>query len=48
MVSPCCVVLAGLNIVCADVNTPTPVHDPSGATAGLAAAIATECLALLN
>ena len=40
--------LARLNIVCADVNTPTPVHDPSGATAGLAAAIATECLALLN
>ncbi|MBT5434454.1 MAG: agmatinase, partial [Rhodospirillaceae bacterium] len=40
--------LSGLDIVCADVNTPTPVHDPSGATAGLAAAIATECLALMS
>ncbi len=40
--------LAGLNIVCADINTPTPVHDPGGVTAGLAAAIATECLVLLT
>jgi len=40
--------LAGLDIVCADINTPTPIHDPSGATAGLAAAVATECLALLR
>jgi arginase family enzyme len=36
--------LTGLDIVCADINTPTPLHDPSGATAGLAAAVAAECL----
>ena len=40
--------LKGLDIVCADINTPTPIHDPSGATAGLAAAVAAECLALLR
>jgi len=40
--------LKGLDIVCADINTPTPIHDPSGATAGLAATIAAECLALLR
>lgn len=40
--------LTSLDIVCADINTPTPLHDPSGANAGLAAAIAAECLALLR
>lgn len=39
--------LAGLDIVAADVNTTTPVHDPTGATAGLAAALVSECLALV-
>ena len=39
--------LSGLEIVAVDINTTTPIHDPSGATAGLAAALAAECLALL-
>lgn len=39
--------LQGLDIIAADVNTTTPLHDPSGATAGLAAALVAELLALL-
>ena len=39
--------LKGLDIIAADVNTTTPTHDPAGVTAGLAAAIVAECLALV-
>jgi len=38
--------LKGLDVIAADINTTTPTHDPSGVTAGLAAAVTTECLAL--
>ena len=40
--------LQGLQIIAADINTTTPIHDPTGASAGLAAAVATECLALVT
>jgi len=39
--------LEGLDIVAVDVNAMTPVHDPSGATAVLAASALAECLALV-
>ena len=40
--------LQGLNIVAADINTVTPVHDQSGVTASLAASIAAQCLNLIT
>jgi agmatinase len=40
--------LRGLDIIAADINTVTPVHDPAGVTASLAASVAAECLALVN
>lgn len=39
--------LKGLDIVAMDINTLTPLHDPAGVTATLAASIAGEMLALL-
>ena len=39
--------LAGLNIIGIDINTTTPIHDASGATAGLAAGLVAESLGLL-
>ena len=40
--------LAGLDFVALDINTTSPLHDPSGATAILAASVAAECLALVD
>ena len=40
--------LEGLDIIAADINTTTPIHDPTGVTAGLGAAVTTECLALIT
>ena len=40
--------LNGLDIIAVDVNTTTPLHDSNGVTAGLAAALATECVALIR
>jgi len=40
--------LRGLDIVAADINTTTPLHDPSGATASLAASVAAQCLDLVK
>ena len=40
--------LKGLDIVAADINTVTPLHDPAGVTASLAASVAAECLALIG
>lgn len=40
--------LKGLDIIAADINTTTPIHDPTGVTAGLGAAVTTECLALIT
>ena len=40
--------LKGLNIIGIDVNTVTPMHDPSGATAILAASLLAEGLAVLD
>lgn len=39
--------LAGLHIVAIDINTTSPLHDPSGATAILAASVLAECMALI-
>lgn len=39
--------LKGLDIVALDINTVTPLHDPAGVTATLAASVAAEMLALL-
>lgn len=39
--------LKGLNIIGIDINTTTPVHDPSGATAGLGAALVAEGLGVI-
>ncbi|MEM7122501.1 MAG: arginase family protein [Pseudomonadota bacterium] len=40
--------LKGLDIVALDINTVTPLHDPAGVTATLAASVAGEMLALLK
>ena len=40
--------LRGLDIVALDINTVTPLHDPAGVTATLAASVAAEMLALLQ
>jgi len=40
--------LKGLDIVAADINTVTPLHDPAGVSASLAASVAAECLALIG
>ena len=40
--------LEGLKIIAADINTTTPVHDPAGVTASLAATLTSECLALIK
>ena len=39
--------LKGLDIVALDINTVTPLHDPAGVTATLAASVAADMLALL-
>ncbi len=39
--------LKGLDIVALDINTVTPLHDPAGVTATLAASVAAEMLALV-
>ena len=39
--------LKGLDVIAADINTVTPMHDPGGVTASLAASVATQCLSLL-
>jgi agmatinase len=39
--------LKGLNVIAIDINTTTPIHDPSGATANLAAGLLAEALAVL-
>ena len=39
--------LAGLRFAALDINTTSPLHDPAGATAVLAASVAAECLALV-
>ena len=39
--------LKGLDVVALDINTVTPMHDPAGVTATLAASVAAEMLALL-
>ena len=39
--------LKGLNVIAIDINTLTPVHDPSGSSAGLAAALVAEGLGIL-
>lgn len=40
--------LKGLNIVGIDINTTTPLHDPAGASANLAATLIAEGLGILN
>jgi agmatinase len=40
--------MKGLNIIAIDINTTAPIHDPSGATAGLAAALIAEGLGVLT
>ena len=40
--------LKGLNVIAVDINTMTPVHDPSGATANLGAGLVAEALAILS
>jgi len=39
--------LKGLNIIGIDINTTSPIHDPSGATATLAASLVAESLGIL-
>lgn len=39
--------LKGLDVVALDINTVTPLHDPAGVTASLAASVAAEMLALI-
>jgi agmatinase len=40
--------LKGMNIIAIDINTATPVHDQTGATATLAASLAAEALGVLS
>ncbi len=40
--------LKGLNIIAIDINTTTPIHDPSGTTAHLAAGLVAESLGILG
>ena len=40
--------LEGLNLIAIDINTTTPVHDPAGATAILAAGLLAEALGILS
>ena len=40
--------LKGLNVIAIDINTTTPIHDPSGATANLAAGLIAEALGVLS
>ncbi len=40
--------MKGLNIIAVDINTTTPIHDPSGATGHLAASLVAESLGILG
>ena len=40
--------MKGLNVIAVDINTTTPIHDPSGATANLAAGLIAEALGVLS
>ena len=40
--------LKGMNVIAVDINTTTPIHDPTGATAGLAASLLVESLGILT